>query len=132
MPAKIFIIDDDKELCEEVIEIMRDEGYLISAEYDGLKGKEAVEKGGYDLLLLDLKLPGLSGFDVLKQIREKNIRIKVIIVSGRPQYNGLFNENAVCKNKDKEEEEILKLADGIISKPFEIKIMLNKIKELLT
>jgi len=56
MPAKIFIIDDDKELCEEITEILSGEGYLINAEYDGLKGKEAVEKGGYDLLLLDLKI----------------------------------------------------------------------------
>ena len=131
MPAKILIIDDDKELCEEIIEILGGEGYLIKAEYDGLNGKEAVEKDGYDLLLLDLKLPGLSGFDVLKRIRAKNIRIKIIVVSGRPKNDGLFRENTVFKDSDKEEEDTLKLADGIISKPFEVKTMLNKIKELL-
>ena len=84
MPAKILIIDDDKELCDGLIEVLSGEGYLVNAEYDGLKGKEAVEKGGYDLLLLDLKLPGLNGLDILKKIKEKNIRIKIIIVSGRP------------------------------------------------
>jgi DNA-binding response OmpR family regulator len=131
MPAKILIIDDDKELCEGLIEVLSGEGYLVNAEYDGLKGKAAVEKDGYDLLLLDIKLSGLNGFDILKGIREKNIRIKVIIVSGRPQKNSLFRENVVCKGKDMEEENILKLADGIICKPFEIKKMLNKIKELL-
>jgi DNA-binding response OmpR family regulator len=129
MPAKILIIDDDKELCEGLIEVLSGEGYLVNAAYDGLKGKEAVEKGGYDLLLLDLKLPGLSGFDIFKSIREQNIRIKVIIVSGRPQEKILFRENAVKNNG---EEDILKLADGIINKPFDVKIMLNKIKELLT
>lgn len=131
MPVKTLIIDDDKELCEEIVEILSSEGYLIKAEYDGLKGKNEVEKGGYDLLLLDLKLPGLSGFDILKNIREKNIRIKVIVVSGRPQDNSLIRENAFYPSKDKEEEDILKLADGIISKPFEVKTMLNKIKEIL-
>lgn len=131
MPAKIFIIDDDKELCDEMTQILTDEGYSITSEYDGLKGKEAVEKGGYDLLLLDLKIPGLSGFDVLKKIREKNVRIKVIIVSGRPQNNGLIMENAACNNNNKEEEDILKMADGIISKPFEVETILSEIKKIL-
>lgn len=131
MPAKILIIDDDKELCEEIKEILSGEGYFINAEYDGLKGKEAVEKYGYDLLLLDLKLPGLSGYDILKNIRKENIRIKVIIVSGRPNNDGLLRSNIVYKDIDREEEDILKLADGIINKPFEVIVMLNKIKELL-
>lgn len=126
MPARIFIMDDDKELSEELVEILNHEGYFVKAEHDGLKGMELIEKGGYDLILLDLKLPGLSGFDILKKIREKNINIKIIIISGRPKNSSLFN-----KSKTNEEEDLLRFANEIISKPFNIKAMLNKIRELL-
>lgn len=120
MIKRILIIDDDKEMCEELREILKDEGYNVSAALDGLEVKSLIEKFNYDILLLDLKLPGISGFDILKNIKEKDMKLKVIIITGNP-----------LKTLLKEEVETLKLADEIISKPFDIEVVLGKIKELL-
>jgi DNA-binding response OmpR family regulator len=127
MKKKILMIDDDEELCEEIAEILIDQGYRITTAFDGLSGKRLVEKYDYDILILDVKMPGLSGFDILESIKEQNKEPKVIILTARPLSKEL-QEERFCKDK---EESILSLADGIISKPFNIEILLSKIKELL-
>ena len=127
MKKKILMIDDDEELCEETAEILTDEGYRVTTAFDGLGGKRLVEKYDYDILILDVKMPGLSGLDILESVKEQNKELKVIILTGRPLGTNL-EEDRGCRDK---EETTLKLADGIISKPFDIGILLSKIKELL-
>lgn len=126
MKKKILMIDDDEELCEEIAEILIDEGYRVTTAFDGLTGKRLVEKYSYDILILDIKMPGLSGLDILESIKGQNKELKVIILTGRPLSKEL-QERRICKDK---EEKILRLADGIINKPFDIEVLLNKIKEL--
>ena len=127
MKKKILIIDDDQEMCEEIAEILKDEGYLVSMAFDGLRGKNLIEKYDYDLLILDVKMPGLSGLDILESIKERNMKLEVLVLTGKPLSRNLPEK---IRRKDKEEY-ILELADGIISKPFDIKILLSKIKQLL-
>ncbi len=69
MAKKILIIDDDKELCEEMAEILKGEGYDVSTAFDGLAGKKLIEENHYNLLLLDVKLPDINGLDILKSMR---------------------------------------------------------------
>lgn len=126
MKKKILMLDDDEELCEEIAEILIDEGYRVTTAFDGLTGKRLVEKYDYDILILDVKMPGLSGLDILESIKGQNKEVKVIILTGRPLSKEL-QEGRICKDK---EEKILRLADGIINKPFDIEVLLNKIKEL--
>ena len=127
MKKKILMLDDDEELCEETAEILIDEGYRVTTAFDGLTGKRLVEKYDYDILILDVKMPGLSGLDILKSIKGQNKKLKVIILTGRPLSKNLQEE----RSYEDKEEDILRLADGIISKPFDIEILLSKIKELL-
>jgi len=126
MKKRILVLDDDEELCEEITEILIDEGYRVTTAFDGLKGKRLVEKYDYDILILDIKMPGLSGLDILESIKGQSKEVKVIILTGRPLSKEL-QEGRICKDK---EEKILRLADGIINKPFDIEALLNKIKEL--
>jgi len=126
MKKRILVLDDDEELCEEITEILIDEGYRVTTAFDGLKGKRLVEKYDYDILILDIKMPGLSGLDILESIKGQSKEVKVIILTGRPLSKEL-QEGSICKDK---EEKILRLADGIINKPFDIEVLLNKIKEL--
>ena len=121
------MIDDDEELCEEITEILTNEGYRVTTAFDGLSGKRLVEKYDYDILILDVKMPGLSGLDILESIKEQNKELKVIILTGRPLSKNLQEE---LSYEDKEND-ILGLADGIIGKPFDIGALLGKIKELL-
>lgn len=127
MKREIIIIDDDQEMCEEIAEILKDKGCHVITAFNGLRGKSLIEKKDYDLLILDLKIPGLNGLDILESIKKQNMKLKVLILTGRP-LGGIIPENRGSKDR---EEEILKLADGIINKPFKIIALLSKIKELL-
>lgn len=129
MPKKILIINDEEEMCEELAEILEDEGYYVNTTSSGYEGKELIEKNDYDILLLDLKLPGLYGLEILKSVREKNIKSRIIVITGKPFSTGLFKEEVYYEDQ---KECITKLADALITKPFDIEKLLGKIKELMT
>lgn len=117
---RILLIDDDRELCDELWELFSQEGYAIEVAYDGLDAKKLIEKDAYDLVIADLKLPGLSGVDLLKFIKVSFKNTKVFIISGKPFIDDMLKEEST-KN----------LADGVISKPFEIEEVLARIKSVL-
>jgi len=77
----ILIIDDEKEICESIKMILEYEDYSVDYTTDSNKGLEKLEYGIYDALLLDIQMPDKSGFDILKFINEKNLDIKVIVIS---------------------------------------------------
>ncbi|MGA1841121.1 MAG: response regulator [bacterium] len=128
MAKKILIINDDESMCEEIADILEDEGYCVNKALSGYEGKNLIERNEYDVLLLDLKLPGLHGLEILKNIREKNIKSKVIVITGRPLNTGLFKEEVYFEDQ---KECITKLADVLLTKPFDIRKLLGKIKELV-
>ncbi len=128
MKKCILIIDDDEEICKELKEILEDEEYLIDTANDGIKGMQLIVENNYDIILLDIKLPGMNGIEILKKTKELNKNIKVIIITGRP-----FATNDLLKDKNKENEDkiLFELSDGIFNKPFNIIDILSKIKGLL-
>lgn len=129
MKKRILIVDDDEEICEELSEILKGERFQVEVVYDGLKASLLLQKGGYDLVLLDLKLPNLNGFELLAMIRKNKIPSRVLVLTGRPLLNKKALKEFSVQNA--EEEKILKLADGIINKPFAVELLLHRIKELL-
>jgi len=87
MAKKILVIEDDKFLRELISQKLLHEGYGIAEATDGEKGLEAVEKEKPDLVLLDLILPGVDGFEVLAKMKEDSTmaQIPVIILSNLGQ-----------------------------------------------
>jgi two-component system response regulator CpxR len=79
---KILIIDDDEELCELVSEYLTVEGFDVAAVNDGESGLEAAESGKYDLAILDVMLPKMNGFEVLRHIRQKS-QLPVLMLTAR-------------------------------------------------
>ena len=69
---KVLIIDDDEELCDLVSEYLTVEGFEITAVHDGDTGLSRALSGKFDLAILDVMLPKLNGFDVLRNLREKS------------------------------------------------------------
>ena len=69
---KVLIIDDDEELCDLVSEYLTVEGFETTAVHDGETGLSRALSGDYDLAILDVMLPKVNGFDVLKDLREKS------------------------------------------------------------
>lgn len=78
----ILLIDDDVELGELLQEFLALEGFRLTAVHNGKAGLEAANSGRYDLILLDVMLPGLNGFDVLKQLRQHS-SVPVIMLTAR-------------------------------------------------
>jgi len=87
MAKKILIVEDDKFLRELISQKLVREGYDIAEAIDGEKGIKAVREEKPDLILLDLILPGIDGFEVLTKIKEdpKIAQIPVIILSNLGQ-----------------------------------------------
>jgi DNA-binding response OmpR family regulator len=79
---KILVIDDDIELCELVAEYLEPDGYKVEAVHDGAEGVARALSGEHSLAVLDYMLPGLNGFEVLRQIRAQS-RVPVVMLTAR-------------------------------------------------
>ena len=79
---RILIIDDDFELCTLVSEYLAAEGFRVEAVHDGETGLQRATIGNYLLIVLDVMLPGMSGFDVLRRVRATS-RIPVLLLTAR-------------------------------------------------
>jgi len=115
--AKILIIDDDRELGEMLKEFLAPDHFEVSASLSGEDGLHALREGDYELLILDIMLPGVSGIDVLKTLRHTS-DIPVIMLTARGD----------------DVDRILGLefgADDYISKPFNPRELLARIKAIL-
>src|SRR5258708_5604789 len=96
--VKLLLIDDDEELCEELKELLDAEGFIVDIALDGLKGLQYLQKRQYQIIILDLKLPGLNGYEVLKNIKKTNKLLKVMILSGRPLGDPLLKEHGLSQD----------------------------------
>ena len=78
---RILIVDDNPELRQMLGEILEREGYKIQSTDKAKEALSGIERGNVDLCLLDLNMPGVSGFDLLKLIRRRHFPIPIIVVS---------------------------------------------------
>src|SRR5438270_10085081 len=82
MMQRILIIDDDIELCDLVTEYLEPEGYAVESVNEGHAGVDRALTGNYALAVLDYMLPGLNGFEVLRQIRAAS-RLPIVMLTAR-------------------------------------------------
>lgn len=80
--SKVLIIDDDEELCDLVSEYLTVEGFETTAVHDGETGLAEALSGNYDLAILDVMMPQLNGFDVLRNLRAKS-GLPVLMLTAR-------------------------------------------------
>ena len=113
----ILIIDDDTQLTELLIEFLSSYKYNIVAKHTPEKGLEHLEKKGADAVILDIMLPGMDGFQVLRKIRE-NSAIPVIMLTAR----GEVTDRIVGLELG---------ADDYLPKPFEPRELLARIQSIL-
>ncbi len=80
---RVLIVDDDVDLCEMLSEYLGLEGFVVDTAQDGLQGVEQALSGCYDILMLDVMLPNLNGFDCLRRIRtESNTPVMMLTARG--------------------------------------------------
>ena len=71
MAQKILVVEDDQFLRELYDELLKEEGYEITLAEDGEKGLAQIQKGGFDLVLLDIMLPKIDGLEILRRVKNK-------------------------------------------------------------
>lgn len=112
---KILVIDDERSIRNLMQEILEDEGHSVDVAEDGAKGVEMADKERYDIIFCDIKMPGLSGEEVLSALHEKGIETPVIMISG----HGDIDTAVSC---------IKKGAFDFLSKPLDLNRILITIK----
>lgn len=114
---QILMIDDDKNICRLVTIYLQNEGYEVTVAGDGLEGVKAFEAGNYDLVLLDIMLPSMDGWDVCRAIR-KNSEVPIIMLTAKGE---VFDK-------------VLGLemgADDYLVKPFDPKELVARVKAVV-
>ena len=103
----ILIIEDEYTLAELIKEKLTKDDYIVDIETDGEEGYYNALSGLYDLIILDVMLPSMNGFEILKKLREEEIESKVIMLTAKSMLEDKLNglENG---------------ADDYLTKPFHI------------
>jgi DNA-binding response OmpR family regulator len=104
-PARILIVEDEEYLRDLYQEVLSDQGYQVDTAQDGNEGLTKIKQGGWDLVMLDIILPGIDGISIMKQIKAAPPQI--------PNKKIIFLTNL---DKDKEMQEGLALGDGYFIK----------------
>ena len=114
---RILVIDDDVELCSLLGEFLRREGFVVDFENDGRRGLDRALASEHDLLVLDVMLPGLDGFDILKRLRTQS-KVPVLMLTAR--------------GEDVDRIVGLELgADDYLAKPFNPRELVARIRAIL-
>ena len=80
--TRILVIEDDAPLRDWLKQVLNHRGYDVQLSVDGIEGLSRLADASYDVLLLDLIMPRMSGFEVMTALEEKGIRIPTVITSG--------------------------------------------------
>ena len=113
----LLVIDDDNELCVALEEILRRQGFSVQLEQDGLVGLHRALHDSFDLLVLDVALPGLDGFSALTQLRKES-QMPVLMLTA-------------CGGKGDRIRGLESGADDYLTKPFEPEELLARIRAIL-
>lgn len=115
---RVLVAEDDPGVQRLVVKGLREQAYAVDAVTTGTEALEQAEINPYDLIILDVMLPGLSGFEVCRSLRESGIKVPVLMLTAR----------------DAVEDRITGLdygADDYLTKPFEFRELLARMRALL-
>ena len=115
---KILIIEDEKTLADTLKALLTKKGFEVEAVYDGETGEEYAELGIYDLLILDVMMPRMNGFEVAKRLRARHVGVPILMLTAK---------SAV-------EDRVQGLdsgADYYLTKPFDTRELLASVNALL-
>jgi two-component system alkaline phosphatase synthesis response regulator PhoP len=118
MPEKILVVEDDRAILDGLRAALGAEGYEVECVPDGRAGLERVRAGAPSLLILDIMLPGMSGFEVAKKLRDEGRALPIILLTARSE----------------EDDRVLGLelgADDYVTKPFSVRELLARVRSIL-
>jgi DNA-binding response OmpR family regulator len=115
---RVLVVEDEHRIAQAIKEGLEQESYAVDTAYDGNEGYAAARYEEYDLVILDVMLPGMDGFAVCSQLRADNVHTPILMVTAKDQ-------NAdVVQGLDTG-------ADDYLAKPFSFEILLARVRALL-
>jgi DNA-binding response OmpR family regulator len=118
MKTKLLLLEDDLTLSETIVDYFEEQGFEVVPVYDGQEALEIVYENSFDLFLLDVNVPLLNGFELLKQIREQDNTTPAIYITS-------------LNSMDSLEEGFQSGCDDYIRKPFELKELLLRVQTII-
>lgn len=115
---RILIIEDEKLLADSIKSLLTQKGFEVDVAYDGETGKEYAELGIYDLIILDIMMPKMDGYEVARRVREKHIGTPILMLTAKSE----LKDRITGLNSG---------ADYYLTKPFDIRELLACINALL-
>lgn len=116
---KILIVDDEIGIVEEIKSFLLEEGYQVRTADTAKEGIRAVDEFRPDVIFIDIKLPDISGIEVLKAVKEKSPKTKVVIITGYVDQNVMDETEAIGR-------------DAFLQKPFDLVKIIEEIERLTT
>lgn len=118
MKPRILVVEDEPGLLLALEDRLKDEGFEVTPESNGVRAEEKARKGSIDLIILDIMLPGRDGFQICQNLRESSIQTPVLMLTARGS-----NIDTVMG---------LRIgADDYLTKPFDMQILIARIQALL-
>jgi DNA-binding response OmpR family regulator len=114
---RILIVEDDRRLARQLKKGLDEQGHSTTLAFDGIEGLEAAQLSEFDVLVLDVMLPGLDGLAMVRQLRQKRIGTPILLLTAR----------------DSPDDVITGLdagADDYLTKPFSFKVLLARLRAL--
>lgn len=115
---KILIVEDEKLLADSLKILLEKKNFEVEVAYDGVTGKAYAELGGYDLLILDVMMPGMNGYDLARQVRAQRLGTPILMLTARSE----LEDRITGLNAG---------ADYYLTKPFDSRELLACINALL-
>ncbi len=114
---KILLAEDEKRMNRALCEILRQEGYEVDPVFNGTDALDYIESGLYDIIILDIMMPGMNGYDVAKHARKSGIRTPILMLTAKSEL-------------DDKVEGLDSGADDYLTKPFMTKELLARLRAL--
>ena len=115
---KILLVEDEKLLADSLCTLLTSKGFQVETAYDGLMGAEYAELGMYDLLILDVMMPGLDGLQLARKVRSKHCAVPILMLTAKSEVADRI-------------EGLNAGADYYLTKPFDTRELLACINALL-
>lgn len=116
--ARVLVVEDEKSIREGLRDVLTFHGYDVEVVETGEAGLESVLRGRFELVLLDVMLPGLNGFDVCRQVRESGASVAILMLTAKGSEDDIV-EGLSCG------------ADDYVTKPFSIRELTARVEALV-
>ena len=114
---RLLLVEDEKRMAQALCEILRLEKYEVDHFANGLEGLSAIESSVYDIVILDVMLPGMNGYEIAKRARQKGIRTPILMLTAKAE----LDDKVTGLDSG---------ADDYLTKPFMTKELLARLRAL--